>query len=361
MEKRIVLLPGDGIGPEVTAEAVKILRVVDKRFDCAFALQEALIGGAAYEAAGDPLPPETLAACRAADAVLMGAVGGPQWAEAPVDKRPEAGLLGIRKGLGLYANLRPAVVFPELASLSRLRPDLVKNGLDLLVVRELTGGLYFGEPAGEERRDGIRCALNTMLYTEEEIRRIARVGFAAARKRKGRLCSVDKANILAVSRLWREVVEETHREYPDVELSHMYVDNCAMQLILRPEQFDVLLTENLFGDILSDETAAIAGSLGLLPSASLNGPAGGPGLYEPVHGSAPDIAGQDKANPLAGILSLAMLLDLSCGLPEAAAAVELAVRQVLREGYRTGDIAAGLPGEKPVGCREMGDLVAERI
>jgi 3-isopropylmalate dehydrogenase len=272
-------------------------------------------------------------------------------------------LLRIRKELGLFANLRPATVFPELLSLSCLRPERLGEGLNLLVVRELTGGLYFGEPAGEERRDGLRRAFNTMLYTEEEIRRIARVGFVAARKRQGRLCSVDKANVLAVSRLWREVVEETHTEYPDVELSHMYVDNCAMQLILRPEQFDVLLTENLFGDILSDETAAVAGSLGLLPSASLSGPAGegGPGLYEPVHGSAPDIAGQDKANPLAAILSLGMLLDLSCGLSDAAAAVERAVRQVLREGYRTGDLAAGQSGITLVGCREMGDLVAARM
>jgi 3-isopropylmalate dehydrogenase len=362
MERSIVVLPGDGIGQEVTAEAVKVLRAVEKRFNCAFALREELIGGAAYEATGDPLPPETLAACRAADAVLMGAVGGPQWAAVPVDRRPEAGLLRIRKGLGLYANLRPATVFPELLSLSCLRPERLGQGLDILVVRELTGGLYFGEPAGEERRDGLRRAFNTMLYTEEEIRRIARVGFSAARKRKGRLCSVDKANVLAVSRLWREVVEETHKDYPDVELSHMYVDNCAMQLILRPGQFDVLLTENLFGDILSDETAAIAGSLGLLPSASLNGLAGegSPGLYEPVHGSAPDIARQDKANPLASILSLGMMLDMSCGLPDAAAAVERAVRRVLAEGYRTGDIAGG-PGTRLAGCREMGDLVAERI
>ncbi|MDR1360421.1 MAG: 3-isopropylmalate dehydrogenase [Deltaproteobacteria bacterium] len=363
MKKRIVILPGDGIGPEVTTEAAKVLRAVEKRFSRAFVLQEALIGGAAYEAVGDPLPPKTLAACRAADAVLMGAVGGPQWADAPVDKRPEAGLLGIRKELGLYANLRPASVFPELASLSRLRPDLVEKGLNLLVVRELTGGLYFGKPAGEEKVDGLRRAFNTMLYNEDEIRRIARVGFAAARKRRGLLCSVDKANVLAVSRLWRAVVEETHRDYPDVHLSHMYVDNCAMQLILKPDQFDVLLTENLFGDILSDETAAIAGSLGLLPSASLSGPGGenGPGLYEPVHGSAPDIAGQDRANPLACILSLAMLLDMSCDLPAAATVVESAVRQVLREGYRTGDIASGLPGEKRVGCKEMGDLVALRV
>ncbi|MDR2075892.1 MAG: 3-isopropylmalate dehydrogenase [Desulfovibrio sp.] len=361
MEKKIVVLPGDGIGPEVTAEAIKVLRAVEKSFGCVFALQEALIGGAAYEAAGDPLPPETLAACRSADAVLMGAVGDPRQAAAPVDKRPEAGLLRIRKELGLYANLRPATVFPDLISLSCLRPERLGNGLDLLVVRELTGGLYFGEPAGEDRRDGVRRAFNTMLYTEEEIRRIARVGFAAARKRKARLCSVDKANVLAVSRLWREVVEETRGEFPDVELSHMYVDNCAMQLVLRPEQFDVLLTENLFGDILSDETAAIAGSLGLLPSASLSGPQGGAGLYEPVHGSAPDIAGQDRANPLASILSLAMMLDMSCGLPEAAAAVETAVRRTLREGYRTEDIAAGLPGTRLVGCREMGDLVAGRI
>ncbi|MDR2160932.1 MAG: 3-isopropylmalate dehydrogenase [Desulfovibrio sp.] len=363
MEKNIVVLPGDGIGPEVLAEAVKILHAVERRFGCSFALREALIGGAAYEAEGDPLPEETLAACRAADAVLLGAVGGPRWAEAPVDKRPEAGLLRIRKELGLYANLRPAVVFPELASLSCLRPDLVEQGLDLLVVRELSGDVYFGLPAGEERRDGARQAFNNMIYDEREIRRIAIVAFEAAMKRKRRLCSVDKANILAVSRLWREVVREVGADYPGVELSHMYVDNCAMQMVIRPAQFDVLLTANLFGDILSDEAAGVAGSLGLLPSASLSGTAqsGGIGLYEPVHGSAPDITGQDKANPLAAILSTAMMLDMTFGLKDAAVAVEQAVRRTLAEGFRTADIAAGQPGTRLASCREMGDLVAARL
>ncbi|MCL1890039.1 MAG: 3-isopropylmalate dehydrogenase [Desulfovibrionaceae bacterium] len=361
MKKRIVLLPGDGIGPEVTGEAVKALRVAARRYGCAIEFQEALVGGAAYEAAGEPLPEETLDLCREADAIFLGAVGGPKWASIPANKRPEAGLLRLRKELGLYANLRPVRLFPELAGLSCLRPDLVAQGLDLMVVRELTGDVYFGQPAGEEVRGGLRHAFNNMIYNEEEIRRIARIGFDAARQRKKRLCSVDKANVLVSSRLWREVVMETHRDYPEVELSHMYVDNCAMQLVLRPDQFDVILTGNLFGDILSDEAAALAGSLGLLPSASLGGPpgAGGGGLYEPIHGSAPDIAGQDRANPLAAILAAAMLLDLALGLKDAARAVEEAVRLTLREGYRSADLAR--PGEKITACSRMGDLVAGRL
>ncbi len=361
MNKHIVLLPGDGIGPEVVAQALKVLRAVEKRFGLSFSTEEALMGGCAIDATGEPLPEATLEACKKADAVLLGAVGGPKWDNLP--KRPEAGLLGIRKALGLFANLRPAVVFPELASLSCLKPELVEKGVDILVVRELTGGIYFGKPAGEELREGLRCGFNTMIYNEDEVRRIARVAFAAARGRKKRLCSVDKANVLEVSRLWRKVIVETHAEFPDVELSHMYVDNCAMQLIINPAQFDVIVTGNLFGDILSDEAAAVAGSLGMLPSASLSGTAaqGGTGLYEPIHGSAPDIAGQNKANPLATILSLAMMLRLSFAMNEAADAVEHAVREVLREGRRTGDIArAGLQGEI-VGCSMMGDLVAAKI
>lgn len=363
MNKHIVLLPGDGIGPEVVTQAVKVLRAVEKRFGVTFTTEEALMGGAAIDATGGPLPVETVAACKKADAVLLGAVGGPKWDNLPNNVRPEAGLLGIRKALGLFANLRPSTVFPELSSLSCLRPDLVEKGLDILVVRELTGDVYFGQPAGEETRDGLRYGFNNMIYNEDEVRRIARVAFAAARKRGKRVCSVDKANVLVVSRLWRTVVEETHKEFPDVELCHMYVDNCAMQLILNPAQFDVIVTGNLFGDILSDESAAIAGSLGMLPSASLSGTVedGGVGLYEPVHGSAPDIAGQDRANPLATILSVAMMLRLTFGMKDAADAVDKAVRDVLGESWRTGDIAsAGRKGDV-IGCVKMGDLVAAKI
>lgn len=363
MNKHIVLLPGDGIGPEVTAQGVKVLKAVGQRFGAVFSTETALMGGAAIDATGVPLPPETLAAAKKADAILLGAVGGPKWDALPGGTRPEAGLLGIRKALNLFANLRPAVVFPELASLSCLRPELVEKGVDILVVRELTGDVYFGQPAGEEVRNGLRCAFNNMIYNEEEVRRIARVAFAAARERGGRLCSVDKANVLAVGRLWRNVVEETRKDYPDVELSHMYVDNCAMQLILNPAQFDVIVTGNIFGDILSDEAAAVAGSLGMLPSASLSGTAedGGQGLYEPVHGSAPDIAGQDKANPLATILSVAMMLRLTFGMRDAADAVEQAVRAVLKDGWRTGDIAGASGKGEVVGCSGMGDLVVSRL
>ena len=359
MNKHIVLLPGDGIGGEVVSQGVKVLRAVEKRFGVVFSTEEALIGGVAIDAAGDPLPQATIEACKKADAVLLGAVGGPKWDAAP--KRPEAGLLRIRKELNLFANLRPATVFPELASLSCLKPSLVEKGLDILVVRELTGDVYFGQPAGEEVRDGLRYAFNNMVYNEEEVRRIARVGFAAAQKRGKRLCSVDKANVLMVSRLWRSVVEEVHRDFPDVQLSHMYVDNCAMQIILNPAQFDVIVTGNIFGDILSDEAAAVAGSLGMLPSASLSGTVedGGKGLYEPAHGSAPDIAGKDMANPLATILSVAMMLRLTFGMVDAADAVERAVRDVLREGHRTRDIAAG--GSGAIGCAAMGGLVASKI
>ena len=363
MNKRIVLLPGDGIGPEVITEAVKVLRAVEKKFGCAFSTEEALIGGAAIDATGEPLPQATLDAAKKADAILLGAVGGPKWDGLAHGKRPESGLLAIRKELNLYANLRPATVFPELASLSCLRPEVVANGIDLLVVRELTGDVYFGQPAGEEMRDGVRYAFNNMIYNENEIRRIAKVAFDAAMKRNKRICSVDKANVLATGRLWRSVVEEVRKDYPEVEISYMYVDNCAMQLVINPGQFDVILTGNLFGDILSDEASAIAGSLGMLPSASLSGTAadGGIGLYEPIHGSAPDIAGQNKANPLATILSVAMMLQMAFGMHEAAQAVEKAVRQVLKEGYRTGDIAKTLEQPQMVGCKEMGDLVAARV
>ena len=355
MDMNIVLLPGDGIGPEITKEAVAVLNKVADSFGHTVTCTKHLIGGCAIDATGTPLPQETIDACKAADAVFLGAVGGPKWDNLEV--RPEAGLLGIRKELGLFANLRPAKLFPELSAACFLRPDIVEDGIDVMVVRELTGGIYFGQPQGQEVRDGLRTGYNTMVYNEEEVRRIARLAFEAAMKRDKRLCSVDKANVLEVSRLWRTVVEEVAAEYPEVELSHMYVDNAAMQLVRDPNQFDVIVTGNLFGDILSDEAAVITGSIGMLPSASLNKE--GTGLYEPIHGSAPDIAGQNKANPLASILSMAMMLRHSFGLMKEANAIENAVQKVLREGYRTGDIMSN--GETLVGCNTMGNLVAERL
>lgn len=360
MQKTVCLLPGDGIGPEIVAEAVKVLRVVEKKFGHAFIMTEALIGGAAIDAAGVPLPESTVTACKAADAVFLGAVGGPKWDTIPPAIRPERGLLGIRQELGLFANLRPATLFPELAGACLLRADTVAKGLDLIVVRELTGDVYFGKPAAVEMRDGLRVGFNTMIYDENEIARIAHMAFATARKRKKRLCSVDKANVLDVSRLWREVVCEVAREYPDVELSHMYVDNAAMQLVRDPSQFDVMVTGNLFGDILSDAAAAITGSIGMLPSASLGiGGPGHPGLFEPIHGSAPDIAGQGKANPLATILSAAMMLRLGFDMDAEAVAIENAVHAVLRDGFRTGDIME--PGKTMANTSTMGDLVVERL
>lgn len=356
---RIVFLPGDGIGPEVAEQAARVLGAAAARFGLDIAVDEALVGGSAYDTTGEPLPEETLAKCRAADAIFLGAVGGPGWDAVPRDKRPEAGLLALRKKLAVFANLRPVAVFPELASFSRLRPDLVAEGVDLLVVRELTGDIYFGEPRGEGLRDGLRYAYDTMIYDEQEIRRIAHIGFQTARTRRKKVCSVDKANVLAVSRLWRAVVEEVHREYGDVALEHMYVDNAAMQLVARPADFDVILTGNLFGDILSDQAAAVAGSLGMLSSASLG--SGKPGLYEPAHGSAPDIAGQDKANPLASILSVALMLRMSLDAPEAAEAVEEAVRAVIREGHRTADLVPASGGVTPLGCKAMGDKVLEKL
>ncbi len=357
MRLNVCLLPGDGIGPEITPQGVLALETVARKYGHDLFLSQALIGGAAIDAAGNPLPDQTVEKCKDAGAVLLGAVGGPQWDNLPKDIRPERGLLGVRKAMGLFANLRPARLFSQLASACYLREDIVAKGLDVLVVRELTGGVYFGEPKGEEDRHGQRAAFNTMIYYEEEVRRIARVGFEAAMKRGKRLCSVDKANVLDVSQLWREVVTETAKEFPEVELSHMYVDNAAMQLVRDPSQFDVIVTGNLFGDILSDEAAAITGSIGMLPSASLG--ADGPGLYEPIHGSAPDIAGKDMANPLATILSTAMMLRYSFDLEQEANAIEKAVERVLEEGYRTADIAA--PGQQTTGCVEMGRLVAERI
>jgi 3-isopropylmalate dehydrogenase len=336
---------------------VQALDAVAWRFGHAFVYETAMIGGAAIDATGTPLPAETLAACKKSDAVFLGAVGGPKWDQLDNTRRPEAGLLGIRKELELFANLRPALLFPELAGACLLRPDIARSGLDILVVRELTGCVYFGQPRGIETRDGERVGVNTMIYREEEIRRIAKLAFEAARSRRKKLCSCDKANVLEVSRLWRDVVSEVHQDFRDVELTHMYVDNAAMQLVRNPAQFDVLVTGNLFGDILSDEAAVITGSLGMLPSASLGAQA--PGLFEPIHGSAPDIAGQDKANPLAAILSAAMMLRLGFGLEREAVAVENAVRACLRVGYRTGDIMEA--GKTLVGTRRMGELVRERI
>lgn len=357
MNKTICLLPGDGIGPEILAQGAAVLAATAQKFGHTFDSEEALIGGAAVDATGSPLPEATVEACRKADAVYLAAVGGPKWDSMPPEKRPEKGLLGIRKALGLFANLRPALLLPELAGACLLRPDVAAKGLDLIVVRELTGDVYFGEPRGVELRDGRRTGFNTMIYDEEEIRRIARVAFETARQRRRRVCSVEKSNVLETSRLWKEVVLEVHKDYADVELSHMYVDNAAMQLVRDPSQFDVILTGNIFGDILSDEASVITGSLGMLPSASLG--ASGPGLFEPAHGSAPDIAGQDKANPLATILSGAMLLRLGLHLAAEADCIENAVRQTLRDGYRTGDIME--PGKTLVGCEEMGRKVIERL
>ena len=351
---RILLLPGDGIGPEVTREARRVLDAVGPRHGLKLAFDEELIGGVSIDERGTPLADAVLEKARSSRAVLLGAVGGPKWDSEPVDRRPEKGLLRIRKELGLYANLRPASVFPALADASPLRPEIVK-GIDLLVVRELTGGLYFGEPRGRALVDGRREARNTMVYDEVEITRIARTAFDAARLRRRHVTHVHKQNVLEVSQLWVQVVDEVAREYGDVTLAHQLVDSCAMLLVKAPRRFDVIVTENLFGDILSDEAAMITGSLGMLPSASLG--AGGLGLYEPVHGSAPDIAGRDIANPLAAILSAAMLLEHSLGAADAAKAVRNAVSSVLDAGHRTADLV--LPGESrpTLGCRAMGDRV----
>ncbi|MFZ5426353.1 MAG: 3-isopropylmalate dehydrogenase [Thermodesulfobacteriota bacterium] len=357
MIKNIVILPGDGIGPEIMAQAEKTLKKIGEKFGHTFNVSYELIGGAAIDAQNTPLPQKTIDACKASDAVLLGAVGGPKWDNIEKSIRPERGLLGIRKEMGLFANLRPAKLFDELKAACCLRPDIIGGGLDVMVIRELTGGAYFGTPKGQEVRDGERVAFNNMIYSESEIRRIAKVGFETARKRGKKLCSVDKANVLDVSQLWREVVLEVAKDYPDVELTHMYVDNAAMQLVRNPGQFDTIVTENLFGDILSDEAAVITGSIGMLPSASLG--SSGPGLYEPIHGSAPDIAGQDKANPLATILSVAMMLRYQFSMAAEADAIENAVSMILKEGFRTGDIME--PGKTLVGCVKMGDLVAERL
>jgi 3-isopropylmalate dehydrogenase len=353
---RIAVLPGDGIGPEIVAQAVRVLEVLRDE-GLAVSWQTEPMGGAGYDAAGDPLPPATLALAQASDAILMGAVGGPKYDTLPREKRPEQGLLRIRKALSLFANLRPAMLYPELAAASSLKPEVV-SGLDILIVRELTGDIYFGQPRGRRRNaQGDEEGFDTMHYSVPEVQRIARVGFEAARKRGRKLCSVDKANVLDTSILWRETVTALAREYPDVELSHMYVDNAAMQLVRNPKQFDVIVTGNIFGDILSDEASMLAGSIGMLPSASLD--ASQKGLYEPIHGSAPDIAGQDKANPLATILSVAMMFRYSLARADLAERIERAVRGVLAQGHRTGDIAR--PGDKVIGTRAMGDAVVAAL
>ncbi|MBB3103550.1 3-isopropylmalate dehydrogenase [Azomonas macrocytogenes] len=357
MAKSILILPGDGIGPEIMAEAIKVMRLANDKYQLGFELIFDELGGAAIDKYGVPLADETLERARQADAVLLGAVGGPKWDKLERDIRPERGLLKIRAQLGLFGNLRPAILYPQLADASSLKPEIV-SGLDILIVRELTGGIYFGKPR-ETRvlENGERLSLDTLPYSESEIRRIAKVGFDMARLRNKKLCSVDKANVLESSQLWREVVEQVAKDYPDVELSHMYVDNAAMQLVRAPKQFDVIVTDNMFGDILSDEASMLTGSIGMLPSASLD--ANNKGMYEPCHGSAPDIAGKGLANPLATILSMSMMLRYSFAQTAAADAVEQAVSDVLDQGLRTGDIWS--EGYSKVSTREMGDAVVAAL
>lgn len=352
---KITLLKGDGIGPEIVNQAVKVLDCAAEKFGFGVAYDEALLGGCAIDATGVPLPDETVAKCKASDSVLLGAVGGPKWDSQPGNNRPEAGLLGIRGALGLFANLRPSVIFGPLKSASPIKDEIIGGNLDVMIVRELTGGIYFGE-RGRKEVNGQPAAWDTEMYTVGEVERIARVAFDLAMKRNKKLTSVDKANVLESSRLWRETVKRVAEDYPEVELNHMYVDNCAMQLVRNPSQFDVILTSNIFGDILSDEASMIAGSIGMLASASLSGSK--LGLYEPIHGSAPDIAGQNIANPLATILSVAMMLRYSLDQSEAADAIEAAVAKVL-ETYRTPDIYE--EGFTKVGCDEMGDRVCEAL
>ncbi len=354
---RITLLPGDGIGPEIMTVAVAVLKQVGAQHDIEFEFTEALLGGAAIDATGLPLPDATLEICRQSDAVLLAAIGGYKWDNLPRAQRPETGLLGLRAGLGLFANLRPATILPQLLSASSLKPEIVE-GVDIMVVRELTGGIYFGTPKGIfETEDGQLRGVSTMVYLSSEIDRIGRVAYETAQKRSGRLCSVDKANVLEVSQLWRDRITALSSEYSDVELSHLYVDAAAMELVRAPKQFDTIVTGNLFGDILSDAAAMLTGSIGMLPSASLG--ESGPGLFEPVHGSAPDIAGQDKANPLAQVLSAAMMLRYGLDQPAAADQIEQAVLTVLDQGYRTGDIMAA--GMTAVGCKAMGEALEKAL
>ncbi|QCX34021.1 3-isopropylmalate dehydrogenase [Caloramator sp. E03] len=353
---RIALLPGDGIGKDIVKQAVKVLDAVGKKYNCVFEYKEALIGGEAIDKVGTPLPQETIDICKESDAVLLGAVGGPKWDNLAGNLRPEAGLLGIRKALGVYANLRPAIVFPQLKDASTLKEEVLKDGIEIMIVRELTGGLYFGEKKRVQTEEGQK-AWDTMVYTEKEIDRISRMSFEIARKRNRKLTLVDKSNVLESSRLWREVFTNIAKDYTDVAVDYMYVDNAAMQLVRNPKQFDVILTENTFGDILSDEAAMLTGSLGMLPSASLGD--GKVGLYEPIHGSAPDIAGQNKANPIATIMSVAMMLRYSFNMLDAADDIEKAIVTILDKGYRTLDIMQ--EGMTAVGTEEMGDLIAGEI
>ena len=357
MGEKILLLPGDGIGPEIVAEALKVLEALQGGTDARFDIEQASIGGSAVDAHGVPLPRETLERARLCDAILLGAVGGPRWDGLERAIRPERGLLALRSELGVFANLRPALAYPQLSGASTLKPETIR-GLDVLIVRELTGGIYFGEPRGiRERDDGRREGFNTLVYAEDEVERVCRVAFDAARRRAGRVCSVDKANVLETSELWREVATRVAAGYDDVELSHMYVDNAAMQLVRDPRQFDVIVTSNMFGDILSDLASMLTGSIGMLPSASLD--ASGKGLYEPIHGAAPDISGQGVANPLATILSAAMMLRFSLGASTLAARIEAAVGRVLDDGLRTPDIES--PGTTAVGTVEMGDAVVAAL
>jgi 3-isopropylmalate dehydrogenase len=357
MSKKILILPGDGIGPEIVTEAVKVLAALRDRHGLDITMDEALVGGAAIDATGEPLPGATLELARECDAILLGAVGGTQWESLDISKRPEKGLLGLRAGLNLFANLRPAILYPQLADASTLKPEVVA-GLDIMIVRELTGGIYFGEPRGlRTLENGERQGYNTLVYRESEIARIARVALDIAMKRGRRLCSVDKANVLECTELWREIVTQTAAEYPAVALEHMYVDNAAMQLVRAPKQFDVMVTTNMFGDILSDAAAMLTGSIGMLPSASLDEHS--KGMYEPIHGSAPDIAGQNRANPLATILSVAMLLRYTLDQPAMAGRIEEAVNRVLDDGLRTADIMSA--GMTEVGTDAMGDAVVAAL
>lgn len=357
---KVAVLPGDGIGPEVMAEALKALDAVEKRYDVCFERVPANVGGAGIDLEGKALPETTVAICQSADAILFGSVGGPKWESLPPDEQPErAALLPLRKIFGLFCNLRPAIIFPALTGASSLKQEIIEGGFDLLVVRELTGGIYFAEPKGIEGEGPARTGFDTMKYSEAEVERISHVAFAAARKRSKKVCSIDKANVLSTSVVWREVVERVGKEYPDVELSHMYVDNAAMQLVRWPKQFDVMLCGNMFGDIISDEAAMLTGSLGMLPSASLS--EGSFGMYEPSGGSAPDIAGKGIANPIAQILSASMMLRYSFSMIDAADAIDAAVEKVLNDGYRTADIYQGHPGEKKVDTVTIGDAIVAAI
>jgi 3-isopropylmalate dehydrogenase len=357
---KVAVLSGDGIGPEVMAEALKVLDAVQTKFDVSFERTFANVGGIAIDEDGQALPAKTVDVCKASDAILFGSVGGPKWEALPPDEQPERGaLLPLRKIFGLFCNLRPAIIFPALTGASSLKEEVIAGGFNILVVRELTGGIYFAEPKGFEGEGGARTGFDTMKYSDAEVERISHVAFQAARKRGSKVCSIDKANVLSTSVLWREVVERVAKEYPDVELSHMYVDNAAMQLVRWPKQFDVMLCGNMFGDIISDEAAMLTGSLGMLPSASLA--EGTFGMYEPSGGSAPDIAGQGIANPIAQILSASMMLRYSFGMIEAADAVDSAVEKTLNQGCRTGDIFQNLEGEKKVNTKEMGDAIIANL